>query len=203
MFQNQTANCSYQFEFKFEFWYLSIFSNMWKIKYFCARFLPLEYVHYCDFLLIPKNISSYPHYVTVQEYFSHPSSVFYFLPTRPIKLRLPMSGSLLIANHLDQSLWLANQKHWAAVRSYLLHSSLAGVMLCWSSCQPQHTSSLAGVMLCWSSCQPQHTVQNCWAKINLLSQTVLIFLHPILICRVTYWAPVELLLGLHYGDWMA
>jgi hypothetical protein len=92
MFQNQTANCSYQFEFKFEFWNLSIFSNMWKIKYFCIRFLPLEYVHYCDFLLIRKNISSYAQYVTVQEYFSHPSSVFYFLPPPPIKLRLQMSG---------------------------------------------------------------------------------------------------------------
>jgi hypothetical protein len=31
---------------------------------------------------------------------------------------------LLITNHLDQSLWWANQKHWAAVRSYLLNSFL-------------------------------------------------------------------------------
>jgi len=31
---------------------------------------------------------------------------------------------LLIANHLDQSLWSTNQKYWAAVRSNLLHSSL-------------------------------------------------------------------------------
>jgi hypothetical protein len=123
MFQNQTANCSYQFEFKFEFWYLNIFSNMWKIKYFCIRFFRLEYVHYCDFLLIPKNIFSYAQYVTVQEYFSHPSSVFYFLPTPPIKLRLQLSGRLLIANHLDQSLWLANQKQGATVRSYLFSSS--------------------------------------------------------------------------------
>jgi hypothetical protein len=112
---------------------------MWKVKYFCIRFLPLEYVHYCDFLLIRKNISSYAQYVTVQEYFSHPSSVFYFLPTPPIKLRLQMSGRLLIANHPDQSLWLANQEQGAAVRSYLLHSSLTGVMLCCASCQPQHT----------------------------------------------------------------
>jgi len=29
---------------------------------------------------------------------------------------------LLIANHLDQSLWSTNQKYWAAVRSNLLHS---------------------------------------------------------------------------------
>jgi hypothetical protein len=31
---------------------------------------------------------------------------------------------LLIANHLDQSLWSTNQKYWAAVRSNLLHSFL-------------------------------------------------------------------------------
>jgi hypothetical protein len=30
----------------------------------------------------------------------------------------------LIANHLDQSLWLTNQKQGAALRSYFLHSSL-------------------------------------------------------------------------------
>ncbi len=31
---------------------------------------------------------------------------------------------LLIANHLDQSLWSNNQKYWAAVRYNLLHSFL-------------------------------------------------------------------------------
>jgi hypothetical protein len=31
---------------------------------------------------------------------------------------------LLIANHLDQSLWSTNQKYWAAVKSNLLHSFL-------------------------------------------------------------------------------
>jgi hypothetical protein len=31
---------------------------------------------------------------------------------------------LLIANHLDQSIWSTNQKYWAAVRSNLLHSFL-------------------------------------------------------------------------------
>jgi hypothetical protein len=31
---------------------------------------------------------------------------------------------LLIANRLDQSLWLTNEKYWAAVRSNLLHSFL-------------------------------------------------------------------------------
>jgi hypothetical protein len=31
---------------------------------------------------------------------------------------------LLMANHLDQSLWCTNHKPWAAVRSYLVHSLL-------------------------------------------------------------------------------
>jgi hypothetical protein len=31
------------------------------------------------------------------------------------------------SNHLDQLSWLANQKHWVAVKSYLLHSFCAGV----------------------------------------------------------------------------
>jgi hypothetical protein len=30
----------------------------------------------------------------------------------------------VIANHLVQLLWSANQKHWTAVRSFLLHSFL-------------------------------------------------------------------------------
>jgi hypothetical protein len=43
--------------------------------------------------------------------------------TRPLKSGETHSGGgLLIANHLFQSLWWANEKYWAAVRSYLLHS---------------------------------------------------------------------------------
>ncbi len=62
--------------------------------------------------------------VTLQKYFSHPSIVIYFFATPPIKLKLRQQTGrgLLIANHLDESLWWANQKHWAAVGSYLLHS---------------------------------------------------------------------------------
>jgi hypothetical protein len=48
----------------------------------------------------------------------------YSFATPPIKLGQQICGGLLIANHLDESLWWANQKHWAAVRSYLLHSFL-------------------------------------------------------------------------------
>jgi hypothetical protein len=45
---------------------------------------------------------------------------------QPIKLNLgeQIGGGILIANHLDQSLWWADQKLWSPVRSYLLHSFL-------------------------------------------------------------------------------
>jgi hypothetical protein len=39
------------------------------------------------------------------------------------------SEVLLIANHLDESLWLANKKQGAAIRSYLFHSSPGGAQL--------------------------------------------------------------------------
>ncbi len=107
-----------------------------------------------------KSIFRSDQYVTLQKNFSHPSLVIYFFPTLPIKLKLGLQigGRLLIANHLDQSLWLANQKQGAAVRSYLLHSSLAGVRL-----------------YC-AYYQPQQTVRNCWARTILLSQTGMLWL---------------------------
>jgi hypothetical protein len=63
---------------------------------------------------------------TLQKYFSHPSLVVYFFATPPIKLKVgqQICEGVLIVNHLDQSLWWANQKHWAVVISYLLHSFL-------------------------------------------------------------------------------
>jgi hypothetical protein len=64
--------------------------------------------------------------VTLRKYFSHPSLVMHYFATPSIKLKLghQIGGALQIANHLDQSLWWANEKHWAAVRSYLLYSFL-------------------------------------------------------------------------------
>jgi hypothetical protein len=43
-----------------------------------------------------------------------------------MKMGQQKGGGLLLANHLDESVWWANQKHWATVRSYLLHSFYAG-----------------------------------------------------------------------------
>jgi hypothetical protein len=50
--------------------------------------------------------------VTLQKYFSRPNVITYLFPTLPIKLKLvqQIGGRLLIANHLDQSLRLANEK---------------------------------------------------------------------------------------------
>ncbi len=74
-----------------------------------------------------KSISSGAQYVTLKKYFSRPNLVIYFLATPHIKLKLGQQtgGGVLIANHLDQSLWWVNQKHSVVVRSYLLHSFLA------------------------------------------------------------------------------
>jgi hypothetical protein len=65
---------------------------------------------------------------------------------------------------------IANERQRAAVRSYLLHSSLACVRKCVALLPTLENS---GKML----------GQNCFAEPN---QPVLTFLHPILICKVTY-----------------
>jgi hypothetical protein len=45
-------------------------------------------------------------------------------PTNKTVTGTACTSELLVANHLDQSLWSTNQKYWAAVRLYLLHSFL-------------------------------------------------------------------------------
>jgi len=76
-------------------------------------------------------ISSSAQYVTLRKYISHPSLVMYCFATPPIKLKWGQQiGGGLIANHLEQSLWWANQKHWAAVISYLLHFSAGAQWWC-------------------------------------------------------------------------
>jgi hypothetical protein len=47
-------------------------------------------------------------------------SYILFFATPLVKLKLGQQ----IANHVHQLLWSTNQKHWVAVRSYLLHSFL-------------------------------------------------------------------------------
>jgi hypothetical protein len=67
-------------------------------------------------------------------------------PTHKTEMRTAYRCELLIANHMDQSLWLGNQKQGAAVRSYLLHSSLAGAQLCCDFYQPQQKHTGKGCL---------------------------------------------------------
>jgi len=66
----------------------------------------------------------YTHFISVvlsmwlcKNNFSPPSLVVYSFATPPMKLKRgqQIPWGLLIANHLDQSLWCANQKQWPTV----------------------------------------------------------------------------------------
>jgi hypothetical protein len=63
-------------------------------------------------MVVDLEHSSSSHYVTRQKYFSHPSVVIYCFPTPHIKLKLQLQigERLLIATHLNQSHYLANQQ---------------------------------------------------------------------------------------------
>jgi len=65
--------------------------------------------------------------------------LFTVFATPPINLNLgqQIDWGLLVANHLDQSLWWANEKHWAAVRSHVLHSFSACAQGCCVFYQPR------------------------------------------------------------------
>jgi len=119
--------------------------------------------------------------VALQKCFLHSSLVlfFFFIPTHKIKTGTANRWETIDSKPPGPITMIGqSETQGAAVRAYLLHSSLASVRLC---------------------CvfyQRQHTVHKCWAKTILLSQTSMfwLFFIQILICRVTYWALVELLL---------
>ncbi len=93
-------------------------------------------------------------------------------PAHWTETRTANRWELLIAeSHVDESLWLANQKQGAAVRSYLLHSSLAGAQLCCGFYQPQRSE------------------QNMQEK-NHFPETYVGFSSS----NFTYWTPVGMLL---------
>jgi hypothetical protein len=77
-----------------------------------------------------QKISSSAQYVILQKYFLHPGLVIYFFPTSPIKLKLGLQigGRLPIANHLDQSQYLVNQKQGAAVSTNFYYTLLWQVL---------------------------------------------------------------------------
>jgi hypothetical protein len=118
---------------------------------------------------LSQSISSGAQYVTLWKYFSHPSLVRYSFATPPIKLKVgqQIGAGRLIANHLDQSLRCANEKHWAAVRWCLLHSFLRVYNVAIMRSQINHFPE-----------PNQHMLDS---------------LHPILLCGITYRAPLEML----------
>jgi hypothetical protein len=99
--------------------------------------------------------------------------------TPPIKPKLveQIGGGLLIANHLDESLWWANQKHWVSVRSYLVHSFLQvhRAAAPFSSHGNVHNYAEPKPFSCAHGCcafqQTRQRAQLCWAKTIFLSQT--------------------------------
>jgi hypothetical protein len=88
--------------------------EIWPFSNYLYLKIPLEHLQQCSICDVAKNIF----HIQVEL-----SYVLFCNPTHKTKTRdIKKAGRLLIANHLDQSLWWANRNHWAAVRSYLLHS---------------------------------------------------------------------------------
>jgi hypothetical protein len=83
-------------------------SGLRSVSYMYNLWHNAKFSHFTD----SKSISGSAPYVTLQKYFSNPFFVIYFFASPPIKLKLglQMGGRLLIANHPNQSLWLADQK---------------------------------------------------------------------------------------------
>jgi len=114
----------------------------------------------------------------LRKYFSHPSLVIYFFATSPIKPKLweQIVGGLLIANHLDESLWYSNQKHWSVVRLYFITLFYMQV---------------GSVVAETFTTRHRETTQLCWAKNIFLSQTSMFWLFLIQF----YCAQLEMLSG--------
>jgi hypothetical protein len=125
---------------------------------------------YPQSIYTPAVLSMWP----LPKYFSHPSLVMYsFAIHMKLQLGLHISGGLLIANHLHQSLWWANQKHWVAVRSYLLLSFL------------QVRSAAAPLISYRNLCNYVETKPFSWAILdqNQLKQTLAICTLPVIILK--------------------
>jgi hypothetical protein len=105
-----------------------------------------------------KTISSSAEYVTLRIYFSHPSLLIlpiylFFFPVPPIKLKLgwQIGGRLLMANHLDQSLWSPirnTEEESDHIYSFLQVHNVAVLF----------------------TTHPPQTLQLCWAETIFLSQ---------------------------------
>jgi hypothetical protein len=99
--------------------------------------------------------------------------------TSPIKLKLgeQIGRGAINSSRLNESLWLANQKHWVGA---------------------QHCNAIYQTPQIMLLCSAKTSFLSITAKSSFLSQTgtLKIILHPILVCRTTHWASLEMLLGL-------
>ncbi len=130
----------------------------------------LNWPKYYGIWIKALSISTGAQYVTLDN--SKFSFFFFGNPTNQTVTGTAYTWELLIANHLDESLWSSNQKYWAAVRSNLLDSFLEV-----HTCVEPFTSQ-----------GKQRPIS--WAKLAHFD-----FFAIILLSGVTYWAPVEMLLG--------
>ncbi len=110
-------------------------------------------------------------YLTLHNSFSHPSLVIYFfaIPRTKLKLRLQIGERLLIAKHLDQSWWFVCQVHNFAA--------------------PFTNLSKLTVPKCYVG-------QTHFAEPN---EHVLRLFRPVLMCKITYWTSLGMLLGYLLG----
>jgi hypothetical protein len=91
-----------------------------------SHYLKLE-LHSNYYFQALRVSSSSAQYGTAAEIFlTSKFSYFTFFATSPIKLKLQISGRVLIANHLEQSYNWPIRNKGPTVRSYLLHSFMAG-----------------------------------------------------------------------------
>jgi len=115
-------------------------------------------------------------YVTMQKYSAHLSLVIFFFPTPPIKLKLVLQigGRLLIASQLYRS-------ETGSSNQIIFITPFSG-----------KCSALLWLLTSLSKlCKNVAPKPFCYAELPSFD-----LFHLILICRVTYWAPMELLLGL-------
>jgi hypothetical protein len=86
---------------------MMVFSDI--IKFSCLPSIRIFFN--TDIYQTLKSLSSSAQYVTLQKYFSHPSSSCLLGKTKPIKLilRLQIGGRLPIATYLDQLNYVANE----------------------------------------------------------------------------------------------
>jgi hypothetical protein len=118
-----------------------------------------------------KRITNGAHYVTLQEYFSYPSlTILLFFLAPPIKTKTGTANRRETITNSKLHGSIRNKEHQSDPIYYTFH---------W-----------AHVRFCCSAYCAKMLHQNHFAE---PTQHVLTFLHPILICRITYWALVELL----------